>query len=257
MVSALPVPAFADNYIWLIRRAGRRQVAVVDPGDAKPVLEALRRESLTPVAVLITHHHGDHTGGIRELLAHHELPVYGPAGERVPALTHPLAEGDEVALEPLAARFTVLDVPGHTAGHIAYYGHNMLFCGDTLFTCGCGRLFEGTPAQMHGSLSKLAALPEDTLVYCGHEYTLDNLRFAQVVEPHSPALQARLAESQRLRMRGEPTVPAPLRLEKETNPFLRSEVPEVIAAAEGFAGRPLGRGAEVFGTLRYWKDTLD
>ncbi len=257
MLEVRGLPAFNDNYIWLIGSAGSRQVAVVDPGDADPVLEAVEREGLEPVAILVTHHHGDHTGGIDELCDRFRLPVYGPALERIPAITHPLGDGDSVQLAGLGLTFSVLATPGHTRGHLCYVGHGALFCGDTLFTAGCGRLFEGSAAQMHASLSRLAALPDDTRVYCAHEYTVANLRFAQVVEPANAAIQTRREEADRLRRQGLPTVPSTLQLEKQTNPFLRCAEPVVIAAAERFAGHPLGDGAAVFGAVRHWKDTLD
>ncbi len=257
MLEIHPVPAFDDNYIWLIGSTDSKHVAIVDPGDADPVLEALQRHGLTPIAVLVTHHHGDHTGGVAELAEQFHIPVYGPAHERIPALTHPLVEGDEVELTALGLRLRVIDTPGHTRGHICYTGHGALFCGDTLFTAGCGRLFEGTPAQMHGSLTKLGALPEDTLVYCAHEYTTANLGFARVVEPDNPDIIARSAEVEVRRAHDEPTVPATLAMEKRTNPFLRTAIPAVVAAAERFAGHPLADGVEVFATVRHWKDTLD
>lgn len=257
MLDALPIPAFTDNYIWLIHDDRNHHVVIVDPGDAGPVLQALERRAMQPVAILITHHHGDHVGGIRQLLQHYDVPVYGPAQEHIPGLTHALREGDGIELEPLGARFTVLDVPGHTAGHIAFYGHDMLFCGDTLFTGGCGKLFEGTPAQMHASLSKIAAPPAHTRVYCAHEYTLANLGFAALVEPGNDALHARIVRTRRQRATGSPTVPSTLEVEKNTNPFLRCHVPSVIAAAERQAGKTLGSASEVFATLRHWKDVLD
>ncbi len=256
MLNVTPVRAFQDNYIWLIRSPDNRFAAIVDPGDARPVLQALQADNLTPVAILITHHHGDHTGGIGGLLEQYpDLAVYGPAGERIPSRTRALKEGDTVELPELGARFTVLDVPGHTAGHIAYYGEGALFCGDTVFANGCGRLFEGTAVQMHASLSKIAALPGDTLVYCAHEYTLDNIAFAKWVEPDNPDLLQREQDSKALRERGLPTVPSRLELERRTNPFLRFDESTVIRAAQKFAGRPLGAGAETFGMVRYWKDS--
>lgn len=261
MLSAFPVPAFNDNYIWLIHGPARSHAAIVDPGDAAPVLEVLQQQGITPVAILITHHHGDHTGGVHELLQHYDIPVYGPALERIPDITHPLQDGETVQLKGLdpaaAVQFEVLLVPGHTRGHIAYYGHGMLFCGDTLFMAGCGRLFEGTAAQMHASMEKIAALPDDTLIYCAHEYTLDNLVFARVVEPDSPVLRQRMDESHRLRDQGLPTVPATLATEKLSNPFLRYNIPNVIEAAEKFSGKRLQSGAEIFDVVRHWKDTLD
>jgi hydroxyacylglutathione hydrolase len=251
------VYAFSDNFIWLIQNETSSAVAIVDPGDASPVLDALQQLQLDPAAILITHHHGDHIGGVRRLLQHHDVPVYGPAQENIPGLTHPLKDGDVIQLDMLPAEFRVLDVPGHTRGHIAYVGHGMLFCGDTLFSVGCGRLFEGTAEQMYDSLEKIRALPDDTRVYCAHEYTLDNIRFAKVVEPDNPDLLAREAEAHEQLSAGGNTVPSLLGVEKRTNPFLRSHESTVIRAAEGFAGHALPRASEVFGTVRNWKDTLD
>jgi hydroxyacylglutathione hydrolase len=257
MLDVVAIPAFEDNYIWLILDEGRQHAAIVDPGDAEPVLDYLSAHDITPCAILITHHHGDHTGGIHDLLAVHPMPVYGPAHECIPALTEPLKEGDHVVLDALGADFRVIDAPGHTRGHILYYGHGILFCGDTLFAGGCGRIFEGTPAQMYDSLNKIAALPDDTQVYCAHEYTEANLRFAEIAEPGNAALLTRIEQTRALRARGEATVPSRLGLEKQTNPFLRSEVTEIVRGAERFAGKTLAGPAEVFATVRHWKDTLD
>lgn len=256
MLNIIPVNAFNDNYIWLLLNPDNRCAALVDPGDAAPALRALQAEKLTPVAILITHHHWDHIGGVKALLERYPgLAVYGPAGERIAGVTHRLREGDAVVLPKLDAEFQVLDTPGHTAGHIVYYGEGALFCGDTLFACGCGRLFEGSPAQMHASLSKIAALPGAVRIYCAHEYTLDNIAFAHWVEPDNPALRQRELDARALRARGLPTVPSLLELERRTNPFLRYDEPTVIEAAARFAGRPLSAGAETFGVVRHWKDT--
>ncbi len=256
MLNVTPIRAFQDNYIWVIRSSDGQRVTIVDPGDARPVLYALREEGITPVAILITHHHMDHVGGVRQLLEHYpKLPVYGPAHERITGITKRLVEGDTVTIPEIDAQFRVQDVPGHTSGHIAYYGEGALFCGDTLFTAGCGRLFEGSPVQMHASLSKIAALPGDTLVYCAHEYTLDNIAFAKWVEPNNTDLLQREQDARALRARDLPTVPSRLDVERSTNPFLRFNEPEVIAAAENFAGRRLAPGAETFGVVRYWKDS--
>jgi len=251
-----PVRAFADNYIWMILNDARSHCAIVDPGDAQPVMKWLEREGVEPVAILITHHHGDHVGGIRELLSHFPgLEVYGPASERIPAITRSLAEGDVVHLDGLGVEFQVLDVPGHTAGHIAYLGEGALFCGDTLFAGGCGRVFDGTFQQLCASLKKIRSLPEDTLVYCAHEYTLDNLGFAQWVEPDNPDLLARDDADMALQEKGIPTVPSRLSLEIDTNPFLRFDVPAVIQRAEEQAGRSLADDCEIFTVLRQWKDS--
>jgi len=250
------VPAFTDNYFWLVhgRGAASARVAVVDPGDAQAVLRALEAGGLTLEAILTTHHHDDHVGGVAELLARYPVPVFGPAGERIPGRTVALAEGAEVLLPRLGLRFTVFDVPGHTAGHIAYYGHGALFCGDTLFSGGCGRLFEGTAAQMLASLDKLSRLPPDTRVYCAHEYTAANLRFALAVEPDNAALRGYAAEVEALRARTTPTVPSTIGLEGRINPFLRSRLPAVRRAIAAHAGREPAGDAEAFGALREWKN---
>ncbi|NOX76601.1 MAG: hydroxyacylglutathione hydrolase [Gammaproteobacteria bacterium] len=264
MLTAQRIPAFDDNYIWLLTRPGSLGVAIVDPGDAEPVIAAVEAGGFQPVAILITHHHWDHVGGVADLLSRYSVPVYGPARETTPHLTTPLQEGDRVELPALNASLRVMDVPGHTAGHIAYYCDGgpeqqpgLLFCGDTLFAGGCGRLFEGTAEQMHDSLSRIRFLPDNTRVYCAHEYTEANLGFARIAEPGNTALQHRQQKVREQRAAGQPTVPSQLGEEKATNPFLRFDEPELVRAAEGFAGRNLAPGAEVFGVVRHWKDTLD
>jgi hydroxyacylglutathione hydrolase len=254
MANVLHVCAFKDNYIWLICGKSPDQVAIVDPGEAGPVLTALEKQRLTPVAILCTHHHGDHVGGVEDILKHRSIPVYGPARELIPAITHRLKEGDRVTLAQLDLEFNVLDVPGHTAGHIAYYGAGMVFCGDTLFSAGCGRLFEGTPAQMHSSLSKFAALPETTRVYCGHEYTEANLRFALTVEPENSDAQAYRERARSQRSQNLPTVPSTIGLEKRVNPFLRTGQASVRRAAEKQAQKILSSEVDVFAEVRRWKD---
>jgi hydroxyacylglutathione hydrolase len=255
MLDVKPLRAFSDNYIWLIHGLpDARRVAVVDPGDAAPVLAALERDGLELAALLITHHHADHTGGIRALLEHRDVPIFGPAGERIPGRTDALRGGDRVNVAGLGLEFEIIDVPGHTAGHIAYYGHGALFCGDTLFSGGCGRLFEGTPAQMTSSLDRLAALPDATRVYCAHEYTLANLRFAAAVEPDNEALADYAARARSLRAEDRPTLPSTVGLERAVNPFLRCDAPAVIRAAEKHSGGPLESRVDVFATVRAWKD---
>ena len=257
MIQVISVPAFTDNYIWLITNEQRQFAAVVDPGDAQPVIEELQRRNMSPVAILITHHHRDHTGGIEKLLeAYPGLPVYGPASEYIAHMTRALGEGQQVVLEELGLSFMVMDVPGHTAGHIAYYGEGSLFCGDTLFAAGCGRLFEGTPHQMYTSLERLAALPDDTLIYCTHEYTQSNLRFAQAVEPDNLDIAERVGKVAQLRAHGKMTLPSNLALEKLTNPFLRTAETSVKQKADERNGRDNRSGAEVFASLRAWKDTF-
>lgn len=251
----IPISAFRDNYIWLIVNKKKHTVVAVDPGDATPVLGYLKAHRLTLQGLLITHHHWDHTSGIEKLTKKAPIPVYGPAKESIPGVTHRVKEGERVFLWEPNVYFDILDIPGHTAGHIAYYGPLGLFSGDTLFAGGCGRLFEGTPEEMAASLDKLAALPDSTLLYCGHEYTETNLQFAQLVEPHNDAIQIRLKEVQILRRNQKPTLPSTIALEKATNPFIRKEKSTVKAAAEAFYGQKLFSSVSVFGTIRAWKDT--
>jgi hydroxyacylglutathione hydrolase len=254
MLAIHAVPAFRDNYLWVLERDGA--AAVVDPGDAAPIEAFLARRGLALRAILATHHHPDHVGGLRELAGHWKCPAFGPAGEAIEGLDRRLAEGDRIEVPGLGTAFDVLDVPGHTAGHIAYVGEGAVFCGDTLFAGGCGRLFEGTPAQMWQSLSKLASLPEATRVYCAHEYTVSNLRFARAVEPSNRELAQREALEGSRRAAGEPTVPSTIGVELATNPFLRCRAPSVVQAAERRAGHALAGPAEVFAEIRRWKDTF-
>jgi hydroxyacylglutathione hydrolase len=255
----VPVPAFADNYIWLLHRKG--QAAVVDPGDAAPVLRALSENGLQLRAILLTHHHNDHVGGVLELSRATGAVVYGPAGETLPRCDFPLREGDRVRLAELDLDVGVLDCPGHTAGHIAYFGRAagvepVLFCGDTLFAGGCGRLFEGTPAQMTDSLGKFVTLPAETQVCCAHEYTLANLRWALAVDPANRTLQQWYQRAQQLREQGIPTLPSTIGLERETNPFLRTQQVEIANAAAARAGHPTTSPVEVFAVLREWKNNF-
>jgi hydroxyacylglutathione hydrolase len=255
MIDIRPIPAFDDNYIWLLHRTGYQGCAVVDPGDEEPVIERLRAERLVLEAILITHKHGDHVGGIRGLKA--EWPnavVYGPAGEPIETLERRLTGGTLVHLRGLDMTFEVLDVPGHTEGHIAYFGEGALFCGDTLFAGGCGRVFSGTFEQLSRSLQRIAGLPGGTRIYCAHEYTLANLGFAGWVEPDSPALQSRTERERNRRVAGEPTVPSLLAEELATNPFMRTREANVISAAEAWTGSALPDADAVFKALRTWKD---
>lgn len=228
---------------------------MVDPGEAESVEAYLDANQLELTAILVTHHHADHTGGIAALARGRNIPVYGPANEQIAGVTHPLREADAVMLPGICATpLRVMEIPGHTRGHIAYVGDDFVFCGDTLFGAGCGRLFEGTAAQMHTSLQRLASLDDATRVFCTHEYTLSNLRFACAVEPGNTGLAARVFDEQAKREKNLPTLPSTVGLEKATNPFLRTRELEVTAAAAHFARRPVECAAEVFAALRAYKD---
>lgn len=255
MLHIHPVPAFRDNYIWVIHN--QSNAVVVDPGDATPVIEFLTHNQLQLKAILITHHHSDHTGGVAQLCRWREVPVYGPATETIATVTHPLCETGQINIPELPLYLTVLDIPGHTLGHIAYYGRepfNMVFCGDTLFSCGCGRIFEGTPQQMYQSLQKLAQLPDDTLIYCTHEYTLGNVAFARTIDPDNNDLMDFERKAQQLRQQNTPTIPTALKQERAINPFLRCEQSAIIASAQQHAGKPLPDPIAVFTVLREWKN---
>jgi hydroxyacylglutathione hydrolase len=253
-----PVPAFSDNYIWLIEcPAAPGRVVAVDPGDAVPVIAALQRRGSSLAAILLTHHHPDHIGGVGELKRHWPAArVIAPDDARIAQRDVTARDGEPCEMPDLGLGFATLGVPGHTLSHIAFWGHGALFCGDTLFSAGCGRMFEGTPKQMNASLSLLAALPPSTSVYCGHEYTAANLKFALTVEPANTRAQEYLGSVQRLRQAGQPTLPSTLALEIEVNPFLRCDIPSVRAAAAQRAGKALSDPAEVFGVLRAWKDNF-
>lgn len=246
------LPALSDNYIWAASGDDGRHALLVDPSEAGPVLAAAQA-GLAPIGVLLTHHHHDHIGGVPELLERWPgLAVFAPDDERIPARYQRVRDDETVEFGPW--RFDVLAVPGHTRSHVAYHGHGLLFCGDTLFSLGCGRLFEGTPEQMHASLSRLAALPPDTQVCCGHEYTLANGTFARVVEPGNPALERRIQEAQAMRETGRPTLPSTIGTERDTNPFLRVDGAEVRGALARQLGRAPGDDVEAFAALRRWKD---
>ncbi len=254
MMNLVALPAFTDNYIWMLHDGS--SAAVVDPGDAAPVEAALDARGLELAAILVTHHHPDHVGGVDALRLRLKGPVWGPATESIPAPFEKLTGGMHIRV--LGLDFQVIDVPGHTAGHIAYFQTGadeapILFCGDTLFSAGCGRLFEGTPAQMLDSLSRLNALPADTRVCCTHEYTLSNLRFAAAVEPANQAVAGHATACRAARDAGRPTLPSSLKIERLLNPFLRCTEPEVVASARAQGARS-EEAVDVFAALREWKN---
>lgn len=260
MLHIRPIPAFKNNYIWLLGHQHSDWVAVVDPGDAQPVLAYCRQYQKQLAAILITHHHRDHIGGIEALLEADctvsGCPVYGPAHEAIPMRTHALQQGDCVALDFLGLNLSVLDIPGHTLGHIAYLGNNLLFCGDTLFSAGCGRLFEGTAEQLYHSLQQLAALPEQTLVFCTHEYTHSNVQFALHVDPENTPLAQFALHVEHCQEQGKPTLPASLAIEKQINPFLRCHSASIISAVQQHIQQPVSDPVAVFAALRQWKNNF-
>lgn len=255
-----PIPAFSDNYIWIFSdEAGK--ACVVDPGDADAVVGYLNRHNLTLSHILLTHHHPDHTGGVRTLAERFDLRIIGPANSPFSKIDHPITEGEQVTV--LGFEFDVLEVPGHTLDHIAYYCERppgalgpLVFCGDTLFAAGCGRIFEGDPAMMYRSLLKLAALPAATRVYCTHEYTLANLHFANTVEPENPELQQRTKSAKEIRAKNQPTLPSTIGLELTTNPFLRCSSVVLADSAAKHVGDSVSDPIEVFAALRRWKDNF-
>lgn len=254
----IPIKAYQDNYIWMIINENKRQAMVVDPGEATGVLNYLHAQQLGLAAIWVTHHHADHCYGIAELQRHFAVPVYGPQHSLIPA-TVTVEAGSRIQGVDWDIDFEVMALPGHTLTHVAYYAakQRWLFCGDTLFSAGCGRLFEGTAQQMWSSLMGLAALPDDTRVYCAHEYTLANCRFAIQVEPANQVLQSMLGKTVDLRQRGQVTLPSIIAIEKQINPFLRCQQAAVIEAASAFHGAPLHEPHEVFAALRRWKDVFN
>lgn len=260
MYKILTISAFSDNYIWMIVNTESQLCTVVDPGQAEPVLTACKEHNLRIESILITHHHADHQGGVPALLnsdfATEHCSVFGPVNENIRHCTQPVCSANTPTISTLGLSFEVIDVPGHTAGHVAYYGNGWLFCGDTLFSGGCGRLFEGTPAQMWESLSKFMALADDTQVFCAHEYTQSNLAFALAVEPDNTQLQQYAEQVANKRIQGLATIPSNLALEKQINPFLRCNQASVIQAANHRANSALHSAAEVLAEIRAWKDVF-
>ncbi len=264
MIKIEAILTFQDNYVWAIHND--HTAILVDPGEAGPILTWLANRNISASAILVTHHHRDHVGGISDLLKRAPIPVYGPA--RGTATAIPVSEGALLTFDSLGLNFKVIETPGHTLDHVCYLASEFanespetgshqdlyLFCGDTLFSCGCGRLFEGTPTQMHASLSRLAALPEQTLVYCAHEYTLANISFALEVEPENPDLIERHKEALALRKQGKATLPVSIGRERKTNPFLRCDQSSAIDAASQHFNNPLSPGVETFAAIRAWKD---
>jgi hydroxyacylglutathione hydrolase len=255
MLNIHPVNAFEDNYIWFIQAPNSQQVLIVDPGDHKPVVAAIEQHGFEPVAILVTHGCHDHVGGIEALLSDYDIPVYGPKNEFIPHITHSLSEHDSVDIQGFP-NISILDIPGHTKGHIGFLVEDKLFCGDALFAAGCGRLHSGPASILFTSLNKIKQLPEHTEIYCAHEYTENNCRFAIIVEPDNTSLQKRLSETSLLRQQGRITLPSTLSLELATNPFLRCDKTDVINSVQAYAGEIMQSEQQVFTALRLWKDKL-
>lgn len=256
-LTAVPIPAFDDNYLWLIHGPNHTAV-IVDPGDAQPVMDYLRKQQLELIAILVTHHHNDHIGGINTLTQYWDIPVYGPSSPHIPQVTHTVGDGDTVTLFNESHRFDVMTVPGHTLDHIAYEAtinnQPAVFCGDTLFAAGCGRIFDGSSALLYQSLQRLNQLPAETLIFCTHEYTLANLAFAQAVEPHNQDILERIETESAKRQQGQPTLPSQLSLERATNPFLRCNTSDVKTAINAHFNSNESNQEALFIQLRRWKD---
>lgn len=252
--NVLAIPALNDNYIWTIVHSKNRKAVIVDPGESEPVFDLFKQQNLTLTAILITHHHWDHTNGIQRIIEKYPVPIYGPLKDKIPLCNHTLNDQDTVELPDAELTFQVLEIPGHTIGHIAYCGHQCVYTGDTLFTGGCGRIFEGSPNQFYHSLTKLASLDPQTKVYCGHEYTDKNLQFAEMVEPNNPKLKRRIIKTQQKLNQNQPTPPSTIQLELETNPFLRCHQKNIQQRVQEYCGYPLANIVDVFAILRCWKN---
>jgi hydroxyacylglutathione hydrolase len=253
-----PIRALRDNYIWVIHGVDQSRIVILDPGEAEPVLRYLKENNLKLDGILLTHHHWDHTNGVDRLLAYFPgIPVYSSEKDKVPGVNHFVKEGDEITFSNLSSPIRVMEIPGHTLGHLGFVYEKALFSGDTLFSCGCGRIFEGTPEQMYQSLEKLKQLPSDTLMYCAHEYTRSNIRFAEAVDPANQILQQWKQEVEDLREKNIPSLPVSLKTELQTNPFLRCEDPIILASVKknGYAGE--GDPTSVMLHLREWKNQFD
>lgn len=253
-ITIKPIPSLTDNYIWLFINTLKSTAVIVDPGTSAGCENFFEQEKIRPVAILVTHRHWDHVNGIEQLVKKYDIPVYGPATEVIPCLTTPLTENERISIPESGLDLQVMDIGGHTAGHIGYLTGNKLFCGDTLFSAGCGRLLGGTAAQLHASLNRISQLPDDTVIYCTHEYTLDNLRFAQAVEPGNPDIQSRIDEVKALRANNRPSLPVTLEMEKRYNPFLRTSKKSVMQAVAKQSGQQIKNSEDCFRYLRMWKD---
>lgn len=253
-INLKPLPSLSDNYIWVIINTINSTAVIIDPGAATVCVNFLEQQNIRPVAILVTHRHWDHVNGIEQLIKKYDIPVYGPATEFIPCLTAPLTSHDSFSIPEIKLDFQAMDLSGHTAGHIGYLTDNMLFCGDTLFSAGCGRLFSGTAEQLHAALQRIKQLPADTTIYCAHEYTLDNLRFAQVVEPDNAAIQSRVEEVKTLRAKNLPSLPSTLENEMRYNPFLRTDRVNIMKTVAQHSGQNIDNSEDCFRYLRIWKD---
>ncbi len=254
MLNIHTIPALIDNYIWLIEDTESKQCLIIDPGDAKPVLTAIKQADLCPLAILITHHHPDHTAGIDMILSHYPIPVYGKDTDRIPSITHPITDQVELSFQPYFPSISILDIPGHTQIHSAFLINDMLFSGDTIFGAGCGRLLGGTAEQLFSSLKLIQTLPDNTKIYCSHEYTEVNLQFAHSVEPTNNDIIGRIQTTKQIRQKKVASVPFTLKTEQATNPFLRCDLVTVRQQVEQYSQQDLCSPLEVFTALRKWKD---